>query len=214
MSNNEFERAEEQSVSHTEPDSLRYVVHHANLPHTKFSRLVDQTLNRIGSFASWFWLLLMAIILLNVIMKNVFGEGRIEFEEIQWHIYAAVFMLGLSYTFVADDHVRVDLLYEKASLRTKAWVDLIGAVVFLLPLLLVLLWHSIPFVEDAILTNERSSSPAGLGYRWIIKSALPLGLLLLLLACLSRLSRVIALLFMGKQAQEGSEKPDSNGQQS
>ena len=212
MSNSEFEKAEDKSVSHTEPDDLHYVIHHAKLPDTKLSQLIDGSLNRIGSFVSWFWLLLMAIIIINVIMKNVFGEGRIEFEEIQWHIYAAVFMLGLSYTFVADDHVRVDLLYEKFSLRTKAWVDLIGTLVFLIPLLAILLMHSIPFVEDAILTNERSSSPAGLGYRWIIKCALPLGLLLLLIASISRLSRVFALLFLNKQAEADTKNHGSKGE--
>ena len=212
MSNSEFEKAQDKSVSHTEPDDLHYVVHHAKLPHTKLSRIIDGSLNRIGSFVSWFWLLLMAIIIVNVIMKNVFGEGRIEFEEIQWHIYAAVFMLGLSYTFVADDHVRVDLLYEKFSLRTKAWVDLIGTLVFLIPLLTILLVHSFPFVEDSILTNERSSSPAGLGYRWIIKSALPLGLLLLLMASLSRLHRVYALLFSNKQAEQDTQKDNTGGE--
>lgn len=212
MSKSEFEIAEDKSVSHDEPDSLKYVVHHANLPHTKLSRMIDGSLNRIGSFVSWFWLLLMAIIIINVIMKNVFGEGRIEFEEIQWHIYAAVFMLGLSYTFVADDHVRVDLLYEKFSLRAKAWVDLIGTLVFLIPLLTILLIHSIPFIEDSILTHERSSSPAGLGYRWIIKSALPLGLLLLLIASISRLSRVYALLFLNRQAEIETQEQDSGGQ--
>ena len=127
-------------------------------------------------------------------MKNLFGEGRIEFEEIQWHIYAATFMLGLSYTFVADDHVRVDLLYDHFSLTTKAWVDLIGTLVFLIPFIVILIWHSGPFVEDAFITNERSNSPAGLAYRWIIKSALPLGLVLLLFAAVARISRIIAYL--------------------
>ncbi len=207
MSQNEFERAEEKSISHDEPDSLHYVVHHAELPETKLSKSIDSVLNRIGSFASWFWLLLMAVILVNVVMKNVFGDGRIEFEEIQWHIYAAVFMIGLSYTFVADDHVRVDLLYDGFSLRKKVWVDLIGLVVFLIPFILIMLWHSIPFVEDAIATHERSSSPAGLSHRWIIKSALPLGLLLLLIAVISRVCRLVACLSALKNGQH--DKPTS-----
>ena len=194
MSNGEFKKAEQASVSHDEPDDLQYIVHHAKLPQTKLSRFVDGILNQIGSIISWFWLLLMAVIIINVVMKNFFGEGRIEFEEIQWHIYAATFMLGLSYTFVADDHVRVDLLYDNFSLTAKAWVDLIGTLVFLIPFIVILILHSGPFVEDAFITNERSNSPAGLAYRWIIKSALPLGLVLLLFAAVARISRIIAYL--------------------
>lgn len=206
MSQNQFEQAEMRSTSHDEPDDLQYLVHHAELPPTRLSSLIDNALNRFGSFVSWFWLLLMAVIIINVVMKNLFGEGRIEFEEIQWHIYAAVFMLGLSYTFVADDHVRVDLFYEKFGLRTKAWVDLLGTLLFLIPFILILLWHSWPFIEDAYSTGERSSSPAGLSYRWIIKCALPLGLFLLLVATVSRLSRIAAYLFSGRDSSQNGDR--------
>ena len=206
MTNSEFEAAEARAVSRTEPDDLQYLICHADLPETGFSRTVDRALNAMGSAMSWGWVGLMAIIVLNVAMKNLFGDGRVEFEEIQWHLYSALFMQGLSVTLVADAHVRVDLLYERFSLRTKAWIDLLGIVFLLLPFVTMLVWYAVPFVTDSFATAERSSSPAGLPYRWIIKSALLLGVGLLALAALSRLHRVVTLLFLDPVLQSRTQE--------
>lgn len=109
-----------------EHDLLHELVHHAELPHTRFSSLVDRLIRGMGASISWIWLLLVAIIISNVTLRYLFGEGRIEFEEIQWHLYAIGFLLGLSYCMESDDHVRVDVLYERFSLRTKAWSNCSG----------------------------------------------------------------------------------------
>lgn len=200
MTHPDTEHAERRAISRDEPDDLHYLVHHAALPTTAFSRAIDGALARLGRTLSWGWLLLMAVIVVNVLMKNLFGQGRIEFEEIQWHLYSALFMLGLAVTLVADDHVRVDLLHERFSPTTKAWVELCGIVCLLLPFVGVLLWHGLPFVADAYATAERSSAPAGLPWRWVIKSMLVLGCGLLGLAALARLSRVVAALAGARRA--------------
>lgn len=184
----------DRAISHEEPDDLHFLVHHAALPETGFSRAVDGAIMRFGSWISWFWIALMAVICINVFMKNVLGQGSVQFEEIQWHIYAALFLLGLSYTMAYDDHVRVDIFYEQFGLRAKAWIETIGIVIFLIPFILVVLYYAWPFVVKAYVDQERSSSPAGLSHYWIIKSALLFGFGLLLLTALSRLSRCIALL--------------------
>ncbi|QID19196.1 TRAP transporter small permease subunit [Nitrogeniibacter mangrovi] len=198
MSDREFEAAEGRAISHDHPDDLHFLIHHAELPETAFSRVVDGALARLGRSISWAWIALMAVIVINVVMKNLFGEGRVEFEEIQWHIYAALFMLGLSVTLATDDHVRVDLFYGGFTLRTKAWIDLVGIVCLLLPFVAMLMWYGVPFVADSFATAERSSSPAGLPYRWIIKSALVAGIGLLGVAACARLTRIVALLFLGR----------------
>ena len=162
------------------------------LPSTSLSRLTEGALKKFGSIISAFWLALMAVIVMNVAMKNLWGEGRIEFEELQWHLYSAIFMLGLSVAIVTDDHVRVDLLYTGFSLRTRAWVELIGTLLLLLPFAASLLFYAIPFVLDSWLVNERSSAPAGLSHRWLIKSVLVLGVSLIVLAALAKVSRVLA----------------------
>lgn len=196
----------ELAVSGREPDDLHHLIHHAELPHTRFSRIVDGMLKRLGAIMSWLWLALMGVIVLNVAMKNLLGDGRIEFEEIQWHIYSALFMLGLSVTLASDDHVRIDVLYEHFSVRTKAWIDLLGIVFLLMPFLVMLMWYGIPFVADSFATSERSNAPAGLSHRWIIKSVLVAGCALLALAAAARLHRAAALLFLRQQPHSSAER--------
>lgn len=179
-------------LSHVELDRL---THHTALPDTRLSCWLDALLVRIGEWLSWVWVLLMAVIMLNVFMRYALDEGRIEFEELQWHLYAVGWLLGLSYCFVADDHVRVDLFHHRFSLRTQAWVELFGSLFLLIPFLSIVLWYAIPFIAYSWQLGEVSGDPGGLPYRWLIKSALLFGFALLALATVSRLSRVIALLF-------------------
>lgn len=199
---------DERATSHEEPDDLHYVVHHAAFPETGFSRLIDNAIKKIGSWISWFWVVLMLVICVNVFMKNVLGQGSVRFEEIQWHIYSAIFLIGLSYAMAYDDHVRVDLLHERFNLRTKAWIEVAGIVIFLLPFLAVLLYYAWPFVLKAYTDGERSSSPAGLTHYWLIKSTLVIGLVLLIATSLSRLQRCVAFLLGGDSSTQEPPQGD------
>ncbi|HEX9583402.1 MAG TPA: TRAP transporter small permease subunit [Gammaproteobacteria bacterium] len=186
---------EEEAASRSEPDDLQYIVHHAALPHTGLSGAADAVIRGIGSWISWIWIALIAVIMVNVTMRYAFGEGRVEFEEIQWHIYSVGFLFGLSYCLAADDHVRVDLLYERFGPKTKAWVELLGIVFLLAPFLVLVIWYAVPFVAYSFDISETSEAPGGLSRRWVIKSMLVVGFFLLAVAALSRLSRVCSLLF-------------------
>jgi len=165
------------------------------LPHTRLSRRIDPILAWLGRLTGWLWLLLLLTIVSNVTLRYVFGEGYVQFEELQWHLYATGFLLGLSYAYQSDAHIRVDLLHEHWSARTRAWIELYGTLLLLFPFLALVLLFSVPFVESSFVLGEVSQAPGGLPLRWLIKSMLPLGFTLLLLAALSRLSRVWALLF-------------------
>ncbi len=177
----------------------------SDLPHTRLSRLIDPILQRIGDATSWLWLVLMATILGNVVLRYAFGEGRVELEEIQWHLYAAGFLLGLAYAYQADTHIRVDVLHERFAARTRAWIELYGIVLFLLPFIAVVLVFSVPFVITSMELGEVSQAPGGLPLRWLIKAALPCGFGLLLAATISRLSRVWAVLFTRDGRHDGAE---------
>lgn len=166
------------------------------LPETRLSRAIDTWLDRLGRWSSWLWLVLLAVIVLNVVLRYAFGEGRIEFEEIQWHLYSTGFLLGLSYAYQADAHIRVDVLHERLSPALRAWIELYGIVLFLLPFLALVLVFSVPFVIASFELNEVSQAPGGLPLRWAIKAMLPLGFALLTLATISRLSRVWSFLFL------------------
>ena len=193
--------SDQPTSSKSEPHvDLDRFIHHTALPHTRLSDAVDKLLRRIGDFASGTWIILLAVIVINVILRYIFGEGRIEFEEIQWHLYSIGFLIGLSYTFEADDHVRVDVLHNRCSLRTQAWIELYGILLLLMPFLILILIYSVPFIVDAFITNERSQAPGGLPYRWIIKAFLFIGFALLSLAAVSRLTRLCSLLFGAPKA--------------
>lgn len=177
----------------------------SELPHTRLSRLIDPVLQRIGDAVSWLWLVLMLTILCNVVLRYAFGEGRVELEEIQWHLYAVGFLLGLAYALKSDTHIRVDVLHERFPPRLRHWIELYGIVLLLLPFIAVVLAFSIPFVSASFALGETSQAPGGLPLRWLIKAALPCGFALLLAAALSRLSRVWAALFFAHGSHDGGE---------
>ncbi len=174
------------------------------LPETSLSLAIDPWLVRIGQWASWLWVVLLVVIVFNVVMRYAFDQGRIEFEEIQWHIYATGFLLGLSYAYQADAHIRVDVLHEHFAPDLKAWIELYGILLFLMPFIAIVLIYSVPFVWSSYELAEVSQSPGGLPYRWAMKAALPIGFFLLLLATISRLSRVWSFLFFNRGARDGA----------
>lgn len=165
------------------------------LPHTRLSRAFDGFITFMGKAVSWLWPLLILVILVNVILRYVFNQGLIIFEELQWHIYAVGFMIGLSWAVVKDRHVRIDVASERMSVRTRAWIELVGLLVFLLPFSVFVMLEAIPFVYASWETSEVSIAPGGLGNRWMIKSVIIVAFAFLMIAAVSRISRVTALLF-------------------
>ena len=169
--------------------------HTERFPHTRLSAFTRRLYQRLLRILSWIWVVLIGVVVLNVTMRYLFGEGRIEFEEIQWHLYAVGFLIGMATCMDTDNHVRVDLFHANMSLRRQAWVELYGLLLLFFPFAIAMLIFSIPFVAYSYQISEVSDSPGGLPYRWVIKSFLTLSMLLMLLAAISRLSRVTAYLF-------------------
>ncbi len=169
--------------------------HQFRLPRTRPSDALEAVVLGVNYVACWLWALLMAVIVLAVTLRYVFGLGSIMLEEIQWHIYGIGFILGLSYCFVLDRHVRIDVAAERFPPRVRGWIELVGLLVLLLPLCAMLIYEAIPFVLRSWQLNEISPAPDGLPYRWIPKSFIIWGFLLLMIAALARLLRVTAFLF-------------------
>jgi len=181
------------------------------LPHTPLSRRIDVMLDLVGKTTSWIWLVLLGVIVVNVSARHLFSSGRVEFEELQWHLYSIGFLLGMSYAYQADSHIRVDVLHERMSLRTQAWIELYGILLFLLPFVVLIIYYSIPFVRSSWQLSEVSQAPGGLPYRWFIKAALPLCITLLLLAVLSRFSRVWSALFGQAEVEPTANRGNIDG---
>lgn len=188
-------KAPRESEPHLDVEAL---IHHTDLPRTPVSDFLDTVTRWAGYGASWFcWLFLMGIIVVNVVMRYFFGEGKIFFEEAQSFVYALGFLIGLSFCVENDSHIRIDIFHDRFKPRTKAWVDLIGILFFMIPYVFVVLIYSVPLIEYSIETGERSASPGGLPYPLITiwKSFMFIGYALLMIAGISRLIRVITMLF-------------------
>jgi TRAP-type mannitol/chloroaromatic compound transport system permease small subunit len=174
---------------------MNLIFHHTELPQTKLSLWIDGFLNKVCSTFSWVWLVLVLVIVLNVILRYFFSQGRVELVELQWHLYAAGFLIGFSYCLVHDDHVRVDFLHDRFSLKTQVWVELLGSLFLLFPFILVVIYFGVPYVSYSWGLSEVSDAPGGLPARWFIKSFIVIGFFFLLLSALSRFSRITAFLF-------------------
>jgi len=169
--------------------------HALDFPRTLPSDLIEGAIRAIGSLISWAWALLVAVIVVNVIMRYALSTNYVWIEEVQWHMYAVGYMIGIAYAVSHDAHVRVDVLATGMGMRTRAWVELAGILVLIGPMVWVLVENAIPFVERAWLINEKSSAPGGLANRWAIKSVMIAAFGMLALAAAARLMRITALLF-------------------
>ena len=167
------------------------------LEHLPITRIIDKFVTNVGEIFNWFWVILVAVILTNVILRYVFRNGMIELEELQWHLYAIGWLVGLSSTYVVDGHVRVDVLTDKLGYKKRLWFEFFGILLLFLPFITLVLIYSVPFFELSWETSERSTSANGLPARWFVKGFLVFSFFLLLLAGLSRITRVLATIRSG-----------------
>ncbi len=143
--------------------------------------LLEKIIKKIGDTCSWLSFILVILISLDVFLRYIFNFSSASLYELEWHIFAVIFMIGSSLTLQKDEHVRVDVFYNKFSDKGKNIINLIGNIIFLLPFSLVIFYTSIPFVEDSFRVLESSPDPGGLPFRFFIKSIIPISFLLLAL---------------------------------
>ena len=158
-----------------------------------FSRRVDWITERIGKSVGWLLLAAVLISAGNALIRKAFGVSSNAFLEAQWYLFGAVFMLGAGYVFLHDQHVRIDVLSIRMKRSTQVWVDVIGIVIFLLPLCVFVVWTSLPSLQLAIMTKEVSANPGGL-LRWPVYALVPLGFAMLAVQSVSELIKRVAFL--------------------
>lgn len=159
----------------------------------KFSRLVDALSDLIGKAIIWLILAAVLISAGNAIVRKSFNMSSNALLEIQWYLFAAVFMLGAGYAFLKNAHVRIDFLSNRFSARTRNWIDIFGILVFLGPLCFMLIRMSWPLFENAWTSGEMSQNAGGL-VRWPAYLMIPVGMGLLLLQAISELIKRAAFL--------------------
>jgi TRAP-type mannitol/chloroaromatic compound transport system permease small subunit len=157
------------------------------------SRLIDALTERIGKLAMWFILATTMISAGNAIVRKIFDTSSNAFLEIQWYLFAAVFMLGSGYAFLRNAHVRIDFISSKFSARGRNWVDVIGIIVFVFPLCYMMATLGWPLFMNAYESGEMSSNAGGL-IRWPVYALIPAGFALLALQSVSELIKRIAFL--------------------
>jgi len=143
--------------------------------------VLKKIISKTGKISSWFSLALVLLISTDVLLRYVFNFSTAALYEMEWHLFAIIFLLASPYTLQQNKHVRVDVFYNNFSKRKKNIVDLIGNIIFLIPFSFIIFYTSLPSVEDSYSILESSPDPGGLPYRFIIKSIIPIAFFLLMI---------------------------------
>ena len=147
----------------------------------KLERGFDKFADYIGTITAFAMVLMILNVFYDVIMRYFFRSGSIGMQEMEWHLFSVIILLGVAYTLKEDGHVRVDIIYDNLSYRKKAMINMVGCVIFILPIALLVGISSIDNAVEAFHSMEQSGDPGGLPYRWIVKSLIPLSFLLLII---------------------------------
>jgi len=159
----------------------------------RLSRLIDSLNERIGHIVYWAVLVSVLVSSGNAIVRYTFDMSSNAWLELQWYLFAAVFLLCSGYTLLRNEHIRIDIVAGRFSPRVQTWIDIVGTVFFLLPMALLIMWLSWPIFMDSFVRHEMSSNAGGL-LRWPVKLLIPIGFFLLSLQGLSELIKRIAFL--------------------
>jgi len=172
----------------------------------KLSSAIDWLNAQFGVVANWMVLLSCLISAGNATSRYLFSMSSNGWLEIQWYMFGAMVLLGGPYTLKMNEHVRVDLVYGMVSERTRIWIDIVGGVLFLLPICIILTYFTWPWFVDSWRINEVSTNAGGL-IRWPVKLLLPLGFALMALQGISEIIKRIAALEHVIEADFKYEKP-------
>jgi len=148
----------------------------------------------IGRVIALLLLLMIFNVLFDVFMRYFFHNSSVGMQELEWHLFSVVILFGLGYALKEEAHVRVDFLYDNFSKKTKAYINITGTILFLIPLALLIIFGSYEYVMDAYTMNEVSENPGGLTHRWIIKAMIPCGFIFLILCGLVYILKNIIIL--------------------
>ncbi|MCF6268743.1 MAG: TRAP transporter small permease subunit [Melioribacteraceae bacterium] len=165
----------------------------------RYVEFIDKTNATIGKYTSWLTTALVLVVVFDVVTRYVFNESSVAIQELEWHLFAILFLMGAAFTLQNDNHVRVDLFYSKFGVKQKAWLNIAGTIVFLIPFTLLIIYASHNYVLNSFALNESSPDPGGLPARYILKAFIPISFTLLLLQSFSLLFKSILEIKNGKE---------------
>ncbi|WP_366140738.1 TRAP transporter large permease subunit [uncultured Ruegeria sp.] len=163
------------------------ILEHPETDRQKVAVAIDAGVKAVGHVVMWANVLLMGAIFAQVSLRYLFSQNYPKLDEIQWHFYGIVTMIGISYALITDSHVRVDVLHMQLSRRAQRIIEVIGILTLLTPFIYLMVDQGYDYFYESLRVNERSDSPTGLPARWAFKAVIPISFVLLALAALARL---------------------------
>lgn len=148
-------------------------------------RWIDGLNEFVGRGVSWITFVVVIVVFVDVIMRYVFKTSFVFVQELEWHLFAFIFLMGAGNTLLKDGHVRVDIIYQRLGDKGQAWVNLVGVILFLLPGCYMIVVTSLNFVANSFSVLEGSPDPGGIPYRFILKGCIPVGFVLIALQGIS-----------------------------
>lgn len=148
-------------------------------------RWIDTLNEWVGRIVAWVTFLVVIVVFVDVVMRYALRISFVFVQELEWHLFAFIFLMGAGFTLLKDGHVRVDIIYQRLGPKAQAWVNFIGVLFFLIPGCYMIIVTSSNFVYNSWSVLEGSPDPGGIPYRFILKSAIPAGFVLILLQGIS-----------------------------
>ena len=139
----------------------------------------------VGKCVAWTTFLVVIVVFIDVVMRYAFNTSFVFTQELEWHLFSFIFLMGAGYTLLKDGHVRVDIIYQRLGPKGMAWINLIGVLVFLLPGSYMIIVTSWGFVVNSWSVMEGSPDPGGIPYRYVLKACIPAGFILIVLQGIS-----------------------------
>ncbi len=185
-------------------ETYEHIMEHEETDRFPLAVGIDKGVKAVGHVVMWANVLLMTAIFSQVALRYLFNQNYPKLDEIQWHFYGLVTMIGISYALVTDSHVRVDVLHMNLSRRTQRLIEVLGILTLLVPFIFLMIDQGYDYFYDSFRVNESSDSPTGLTARWAFKAVIPMSFVLLALAASARLIHDAHALWMApKEEQEG-----------
>ena len=149
------------------------------------TRWIDGMNEWVGGGVAWATLGLVLVVFVDVVMRYLLNKSFVFTQELEWHLFGFIFLIGAGYTLLHDGHVRVDIIYQQLGIKGRAWTNLLGVIFFLIPGCIMVISTSWQFAANSFSMMEGSPDPGGIPFRFIIKGCIPVGFILLLLQGIS-----------------------------
>ncbi len=149
------------------------------------SRWIDTLNEWVGRGVAWVTLGLVVVVFVDVLMRYILNVSFVFTQELEWHLFGFIFLIGAGYTLLHDGHVRVDIIYQRLGWKGRSWVNLCGVLLFLIPGCIMVISTSWKFTMNSFAILEGSPDPGGIPFRFVLKGCIPVGFALLLLQGIS-----------------------------